>query len=407
MTFYVSASGSDNADGLTKETAWASIEKVNSSLPCGAVALFQRGHTFFGELTPPEGSTIGAFGAGSKPILSMHKVLNRSAGWLEHSAGVWKVNLGSPETHSGYNATRDSNIGHLVVDGIIKAGKKTRIEDLKSAWDFCSDNSTKTLYVAAYDNPAHLSKNIRAAPRGESGSVINCDLRSINVQGIHVTGSGGHGITGVGADVTISDCIIDYIGGSFLPGFKNEMVRYGNGIENWIGAKRWTIEDNLISQIYDAAYTCQGKAGSDVLTWEDMVFRNNHIRDCTQSFEFWSTGNNPDAGFKRILVDGNMCERAGYSAFADFRPNQQVRVHLLTYEWGLPADIAVQNNIFEGAYSAYSYHLREPIGLVTRGNTVILGEGTKMEYQRAETIEQAALWQARTGREAGSRMLAL
>ncbi len=62
----------------------------------------------------------------------MHKVLNRSAGWLEHSAGVWKVNLGSPETHSGYNATRDSNIGHLVVDGIIKAGKKkTRIEDLK------------------------------------------------------------------------------------------------------------------------------------------------------------------------------------------------------------------------------------------------------------------------------------
>ncbi len=136
--------------------------------------------------------------------------------------------------------------------------------------------------------------------------------------------------------MTISDCIIDYIGGSFLPGFKNEMVRYGNGIEkNWIGAKRWTIEDNLISQIYDAAYTCQGKAGSDVLTWEDMVFRNNHIRDCTQSFEFWSTGNNPDAGFKRILVDGNMCERAGYSAFADFfRPNQQVRVHLLTYEWG-------------------------------------------------------------------------
>ncbi len=62
----------------------------------------------------------------------------------------------------------------------------------------------------------------------------------------------------------------------------------------------------------------------------------------------------------------------------------------------------------KGAYSAYSYHLREPIGLVTRGNTVILGgEGTKMEYQRAETIEQAALWQARTGREAGSRMLAL
>lgn len=405
-TFYVSASGDDTADGLSKDTAWASIDKVNSHLPSGSVALFRRGDTFYGELEPPANSWLGAFGSGSKPVISMYKLLNRPDGWIQHSANIWKIGLASTNSHGGYSFTGDADIGHLVVDGKIKAGKKKKFAELAYTWDFWSENRSQILYVAAHENPTKLARSIRAAPRGRSGAAIRCNHDSINVRDLHVTGSGGHGITGTGANVVVSHCVIDSIGGSFLRNFKDGMVRYGNGIENWIGAKRWTIEENKIAQVYDAAYTCQGRLGSGAQGWEDMTIRNNHIRDCTQSFEFWSTGNDPNAGFKRVLVDGNICERAGYSAFADFRPNQHVRVHLLTYEWELPADITVQNNFFDGAYGAYSYHLVEPVGLVTRNNEVALRSGMKIQHQRDEKIEQATLWQAETGLETGSTMYA-
>ena len=113
------------------------------------------------------------------------------------------------------------------------------------------------------------------------------------------------------------------------------------------------------------------------------------------------------AGFQRILVEGNRCERAGYSVFSDVRPDQDVRVHLLTYFWETPADIAVQNNIFSDSYGAYSYHARETAGLVTRDNTIMLKAETKMEFQRPETVEEFASWQEATGREIGSTVTIL
>jgi hypothetical protein len=159
--------------------------------------------------------------------------------------------------------------------------------------------------------------------------------------------------------------------------------------------------------VYDVAYTCQGNGYAGANTWEDMTIRNNHIHECTQSFEFWSTGTNPDAGFKRIVVEDNLCERAGYSDFADVRPNQSVRVHILTYVWELPADITVQNNTFDDAYSAYCSFSTPPGGLVTRNNKIALERGTKMQVQRSETVEEASAWQEATGEEVGSTITVL
>ncbi len=404
VIYFVSAKGDDTADGRTMQTAWASIAKVNSALQAGDSALFRCGDVFYGELNIPQNCVIGSYGSGEKPVISMIKLLNNPSGWSQHALNVWRIDLGSQETHGGYSATRDANIGYLVVDGVIRASKQGRLDALRNAWDFWCDNNTKNLYVYTHDNPTSLAGDIRAAPRGDSGAVINCDSSTISIDGIHLTGGGGHGISGNGTDVTVRNCVIDGIGGSYLPNFQNGKVRYGNGIENWIGAKRWTIENNVISQIYDGAYTCQGSAGNSSHTWEDLVFRNNSIIDCTQTFEFWSTGKNPQAGFNGILVEGNICERAGYSAFADYRPNQEVRVHLLTYDWELPADIVIQNNSFTYSYGAYSFHQVTPTGLVTRNNEILLRPGTRMEHKSSETIEQAAKWQARTGRETGSSM---
>jgi hypothetical protein len=405
-TYYVSNQGSDEADGLSTETAWATIEHANGALPDdGSILLFRRSDTFYGELALPFGCEVGAYGSGDKPVLTMFKLLNRSAGWVEDSAGIWKIDLASPDTHDGYTGTTDTNIGYLVVDGFVNPARKSALSELTAPWDFWCNMEQNLLYVAAAANPTTSATNIQAAPNGNAygptGRIIWCAKGSNDIHDVHVTGSGGCGIGGTGPDVHVHECLIDYIGGSILRDGRNR--RYGNAIENWVGVKRWLIENNEIAQAYDAAFSPQGHAG-DTGSWEDLTVRGNYIHDCSQTFEFWSSGTDSAGGYKRIRIEGNWCERGGYSVFSDVRPDQDVRVHLNTYTLGTSADILVQDNVFDDAYSAYSYYADEAVGYVSRNNVIRLRAGKKMQFQRPETVEQASSWQAATGREEGSRI---
>lgn len=414
-TFFMSESGSDEQDGLSPDRAWTTIAKANRSLPLGeSVLLFNRGDTFYGELALPYGCEIGAYGSGSMPILTKYKVLNRSEGWSEHATGIWRIDLGKPDSHDGYTATNDANIGFLVVDGVVRPALKFKLSEMRDPWDFCCDIETHSLYVNAAANPTTLASDIKAAPNGNSygvsSAVVYCEKGGNKVHDVHITGSGGCGVLGSGPDVHIHDCLIDYIGGSLLVGHSAGATRYGNGIQNWPNVKRWTIENNELAHVYDVAWSPQGRnSRGDQIFWEDLTVRNNYIHDCGQSFEMWSQNTNSESpGFVRILVDGNLCERAGYGVFGDVRPDQNVRVHLLTYGLETEVDITIQNNIFNGAHSAYSYHAFDlPAGFKTQNNVIRLRAGQKLQYQRAETVEQAAAWQDATGRERGSTITLL
>lgn len=403
-TFYVSALGNDEADGSTPNTAWATIQKVNESLPSdGCTVLFRRGDTFYGELTLPFGCEVGAYGEGAKPVLTMLKLLNRSEGWVQHNPGVWKIDLGARHTHEGYTATNDANIGYIVVDDVVKPTLKFRLSELTTPWDFFCDIPANTLYVRSDDNPTKVAGNIKAAPNGAAdgtGRVLYCRSGSNHIHDVHVTGTGGCGIGGTGPDVWIHDCLIDYVGGAELrDGTKR---RYGNAVENWVGVERWLIESNEIAQVYDAAWSPQGSARQSGY-WRDMVFQNNLVHDCSQSLEFWSTGSDSAPGFERVVIKGNRFERAGYSVFSDARPDQDVRVHILTYDLQTPVDITVEANVFDGAHSAYSYHSHEPPpGFVTRFNTIRLRPNQKIQHQLRATLDHVGDWQTRTGREFGS-----
>ncbi|WP_238396381.1 hypothetical protein, partial [Mycolicibacterium sp. CBMA 234] len=217
-TYYVSNTGDDNSDGLSQQSAWATIQKVNAELPDDrSLILFRRGDTFYGECILPAGCEVGAYGEGPKPTLTLYKRLNKPAGWNQDSPGIWMIDLGSPATHDGYNATSDANIGFLLVDQVVKPALKFDRSELQHPWDFFCDRSNRLLYVKASANPTTLAREIKAAPRGDgTGAAIYCNENGNNIHDIHITGSGGHGIRGLGSNIRIHGCLIDYIGGSVL-----------------------------------------------------------------------------------------------------------------------------------------------------------------------------------------------
>ena len=78
--YYVSNSGLDTNDGLTPETAWQSVAKVNESIAGGDEIRFRCGDTFYGRVqakpgTPDKFTTFTSYGEGVKPVMSQYKLI--------------------------------------------------------------------------------------------------------------------------------------------------------------------------------------------------------------------------------------------------------------------------------------------------------------------------------------------
>lgn len=96
-TYYVSASGSDEHDGKSRETAWATTNRVNAeALKPGDTVLFKRGDVWRGQIRPSSGSeegivTYGAFGEGPKPLFLGSVEKNRPEDWSDEGNNVWST----------------------------------------------------------------------------------------------------------------------------------------------------------------------------------------------------------------------------------------------------------------------------------------------------------------------------
>jgi len=95
-TCHVDATRGDDArDGLTPDTAWRSLAKVNrASLQPGDRVLFRRGETWRGQLVPQSGSDTGAitysaYGEGAKPILLGSAAMSRPEDWQPAGEELW------------------------------------------------------------------------------------------------------------------------------------------------------------------------------------------------------------------------------------------------------------------------------------------------------------------------------
>ncbi|MDR2504760.1 MAG: SH3 domain-containing protein [Oscillospiraceae bacterium] len=337
-TYYVSNGGSDDNDGLTPETAWATLDKVNSNaytddmmlnnpgfpeylwtsknpnkranLKAGDGVFFERGGEWRGMLRTVEGATYSAYGEGAKP---------RILGSPENGAGGWKWSLadGSDNIWVFYKDLQDC--GGILLDGKTVAVKYTAYWDGERYIDvgnqqwfdnellvnptpydartlgdlqFFNDITSYTPNQAIYSqygklylrcdagNPGYVYRSIEfftGSDDWSSGSVANSGCVIDNLCFLYSVNA----INASGSNIVIRNCEIGWTGGCIL-GFGGDglgvggaaIVRYGNGIA--LAARdSLVVRSNYIYQIYDEALAVESYNDPD--SRDDVEGRRENI----------------------------------------------------------------------------------------------------------------------------------
>ena len=341
-TFYVSNSGDDTADGLTPESAWRTLERVNSAeLGYGDSVLFKAGDIFRGHLAPQSGRpkgeiTYASYGAGAKPVIEPSFDASREQDWTQVGPRLWKcVKPG------------DRELANIIFDHGAKgcAWKEDRMDqlcgrDLHFTWVM----EEGAVYMVSGKNPALRFDSIELAQKRH---IINEDgCHDVRYDGLHLRYGGAHGIGGYGVKrIEIKNCDICWIGGSTLyidNGGRG--VRYGNGIEFWGSASDVLVEGCRIWECWDAGITHQ--SNNDGTIERNITIRGNEIWNCEYSYEYWQQGEGSRT--ENILFENNFCHDAGRGWGHSRRWNPNA-AHLMFYDnTAQTTDFVIRGNVFSG-----------------------------------------------------------
>lgn len=341
--YYVDANHGDDAnDGLTPETAWSGLTKVNDfQFAPGDRVLFARGSQWRGTLKLHSGSEgaplyYGAYGKGSKPIFLGSTPLSQPVNWEPAGENLWV----------SYNAItplfKGTDVGNIILNGKKAAFKKWTKEDLKAQDDFWFDlKGDNRIYYYSVENPGKLYIDVEAALMHH---VVDHTCASYTVvDGFDVRYGAAHGFGGGEVDhLTIRNCDISWIGGGdqYAGGGEGRRVRFGNGIEFWGNAKNCLVEKNKLWEVYDAALTNQGMGGN---IEADITWRENLIWNCEYSFEYW---NGAGSLTKNILFEKNLCFNAGFGWGHIQRPDPNGRCVMMYQNAAQTENFVIRDNTF-------------------------------------------------------------
>ena len=181
--YYMDATdGNDLNNGLSKATAWKTINKVNkSSFSPGDYILFKRGDTWreklynFSSGTPGNPITFDAYGSGNDPvILGSSEVIGVSSDWTYEGDNVWNRSLITE--------------CKIVVFDETHRGVEDSTPDSQHEWAW----SNNELIVYATENPAYYYSSIEAGQRNNCVYVNTPDY--IKIENIVTKFSNNNGI---------------------------------------------------------------------------------------------------------------------------------------------------------------------------------------------------------------------
>ena len=339
--YYVSEDGDDEADGLHPDSAWRSLDKVNSTLLGYADTVrFRRGDIFRGHLEaqsgrPGEAVVYTCFGSGDKPVIEPSWDASSPEDWVKVGKKLWKCEKASR-----------LELGNIIFNHGDKgcARKVDKPEQLQGRdRNFCWVEADKAVYLVSRRNPGRRFASIELAEKQHIIVENNC--HDIVYDGLWLRYGAAHGIGGGNVSrVNVQNCDISWIGGSTLyydDGGRG--VRYGNGIEFWGNASDLLVENCRVWECWDAALTNQSNVVGAVQ--KNITYRNNEIWNSEYSYEYWQQGD--AARTENIVFENNVCRDAGYGWGHTQRWNPNAG-HLMFYDTTAETDgFIIRGNRFE------------------------------------------------------------
>ncbi len=347
--YYISSvNGNDKNDGLTPETAYASVLPlykfkagglvIEDVLESGDGVFVERGSVLYPQkkldtrwsgdkiIALPAGVTVGAYGEGEKPIFTTAVDIEGKTKWLATEYdNVWKLDHDFSSTKADAAAYYDvgsiavydknGNVGFGIKIlptkpndpyaegsmteglGLVSNGFETFVNEelpvkdpsvVKHNLEYFMDYAAGALYMYCdKGNPAEYYDKLIVARRGSAFTVSGVDITVDNITLAHC---GSHGFDiGDAKNFVIQNCTVEWIGGCLQGGGGDDKVRFGNGFQNWQNCDGIYIENTLFDQIYDGACSTQVAWPSD----KTSIVNDFHVTDCVfidsnSQIEIWN-----------------------------------------------------------------------------------------------------------------------
>lgn len=364
--YYVDSNqGADTACGCAPGAAWRSLFRLRQQrLRPGDSVLFVRGGRWRGFLIGQGGNethgpvTYGAYGDPRlpKPLL-MGSVRPQATDWRLVRSNVWAANiseLASPLVASnGATGNEVTDVGHLVRVTTNDSSRSSRgvtneeeqglgrkvwsPQMLQNPFDFYFDRAGKALLLRSDKNPSQAAGGFiecalmwlvcderisptRCAPPATLPSnalVASAHVSHVVFQDLALRYTAGTALGNFMVEsLTVHRCDIRWIGGGtrYIPPNDpdctlGKCVRFGNGIELWMGARNVDIGYNMIEQVYDAGLTNQGEGGAYNQT--NITWHHNAISHSEYCFEIWDGSSRNQSSMQDVHFENNTCNNSG------------------------------------------------------------------------------------------------
>lgn len=357
-TYYVSNCGNDENDGLTPATAWNSLKRVSAAyLNPGDGVLFERGSLFRGMVLTKPGVSYGAYGEGEKPKFY-------GSCFSMADPALWE--LYNAENHIWKCTVKTLDSGTLVFNGGEFHSRKL-IPSYKNLQFVCRDDESRPFIIEKemtrdldlfYQDDAYLS---RVPSKGEDFPVpffwersggylyLRCDRGNpgevfdeiesvarthmfkvganpnVTIDNLCIKYVGMHGVSAGGnvVGLTVTNCEMGWIGGSiqhymgtdpnYPEGGRGTVTRFGNAVEIYGGCENYTVSNNYIYQVYDAAITHQVTTNKKVIM-TGIRYTDNLIENCVYGVEYFldQLPGERESYMDDVVMSGNFIRLGGY-----------------------------------------------------------------------------------------------
>ncbi len=425
VIYYVSNDGDDHNDGLSVDAPWKTLNKVSKAKLChGDGVLFKRGDLFRGKMKAQNGVTYGAYGEGEKPkFYSWEKPLGDPLLWemfdREHS--IWKLkdkilDVGTLVFNEGAAHCRKlipsyRNGQFLCRDNEEKLFdmKEEMTKDLDLFWYFdgnlstvpskgenfpipVPDESLGELYLRCdKGNPAEVFDEIEALARVHMISAP--DSKDVTIDNLCIKYVGMHGIAAGGQveNLMVTNCEMGWIGGciqhysgtdpNYPQGRRGSVTRFGNAIEIYGGCDGYTVQNNYIYEVYDAAITHQITTSEKILQ-RNIEYTDNLVEKCVYGIEYFldQIEGERESIMENVMMKNNFIRLSGYG-WGQQRHNTHTPALIKGWSYVNTAkNFTIEDNIFDRCAYRMLHLVAEKDAYCAklRGNTYIQHLGGKL-----------------------------